>query len=181
MRGVCWGESGDVKSLMSEGWGMRDEGWCVMAEGWGMKTKTKTKTLFDEDENENYFRNVRIKATICFCLFSSFRAFSWSKFYCERMLKYRNTRKLVLTDDNHNDCFAASKGWFCFEVLLRVHSQDTSKEKQLIICNNLPIYFCPFSSFRAFSESKNTGTGNFVWRKRKRRQREEGWGMMAEV
>ena len=26
-----------------------------------------------------------------------------------------------------------NKGWFYFEVLLRVHSQDTSKEKQLII------------------------------------------------
>jgi len=25
-----------------------------------------------------------------------------------------------------------NKGWFYFEVLLRVHSQDTSKEKQLI-------------------------------------------------
>ena len=30
----------------------------------------------DENENENYFRNVRIKATIYFCPFSSFRAFS---------------------------------------------------------------------------------------------------------
>ena len=29
-----------------------------------------------------------------FVIFSSFRAFSESKFYCERMLKYRNTRKL---------------------------------------------------------------------------------------
>ena len=26
-----------------------------------------------------------------------------------------------------------NKGWFYFEVLLRVHSQDTSKEKQLVI------------------------------------------------
>ena len=26
-----------------------------------------------------------------------------------------------------------NKGCFCFEVLLRVHSQDTSKENQLII------------------------------------------------
>ena len=30
------------------------------------------------------------------------------------------------------------------EELLKVHSQDTSKEKQLIICNNLPIYFFSF-------------------------------------
>jgi len=37
-----------------------------------------------------------------------------------------------------------AKVLFCFEVLLRVHSQDTSKEKQLIIINNLPICFCLF-------------------------------------
>ena len=52
-----------------------------------------------ENENENYFRNVRIKATICFCPFLFFTLFSESRFYCERILKYRNTRKLVLTDD----------------------------------------------------------------------------------
>ncbi len=26
-----------------------------------------------------------------------------------------------------------NKGWFVFEVLLRVHSQDTSKDNQLVI------------------------------------------------
>ena len=33
-----------------------------------------------------------------------------SFFYSESIRKYRNMRKLVLTDDNHHDCFAASKG-----------------------------------------------------------------------
>ena len=28
-----------------------------------------------EDENEDYFRNVRIKPTICFCLFRNFALF----------------------------------------------------------------------------------------------------------
>ena len=43
MRGVCWGERGDVKRLMSnvwglmcEGWGMKDEGWGRRADVWGL-------------------------------------------------------------------------------------------------------------------------------------------------
>ena len=48
-----------------------------------------------------------------------------------------------------------NKGWFVFEVLLRVHSQDTSKDNQLVIWNNLHNPFCGFCAICVTSIREN--------------------------